>query len=989
MKKLLQALMLTFAFVVAQAQPNNVVISQVFGAGGNSGSPFTHDFVELFNPSDKTISIDGWTVHYAAATDDGGKWGKTEPLRGSIGPGQYFLIQLNSGSGNGNPLPLPDFTTVIANGLSAVDGKLALVSDTIKLTERCPSNNFIIDFVGYGKANCFETSAAPAGASNKGISRKNNGCTDTNDNASDFYAVAPSPRNSSSPVNRCNGASVKITSLSAPFFCITPSNGSAGIIAYEATGTFTNAIFNVLLSDAIGSFTGAKIIGTTTVNGTNPKGNIDVQVPEGLSSSNAYRIRVDVVSPSITGIPSAPVEIINGAVNVTALTASPNAEQMTLNWSNPQGCFEEIMFVVKEGASISAVPVGNAYTGDFNFSGNGSMLDGGRVVYKGKESGQVITGLQIGKEYFIKAFTRNGSFWSSGLEIKVKTRLLPQPGEILINQVSPQYDSASHEYIELVNTTGKTFDLSELSISYHAKTGNKAVAGNTLSGTLQPHSYWLLSAKENVVVGKTSLPRDGHCTDGFAATAGQIALLRKTDSTVIDGFGYGGIDVMTYTEKSPAIAPFTKGGYKRKTEGIDTDNNSADFERVANADIDLRNSSSRLAMKNAIINGGNYARIYVTGTSSISGDVNMSEKVVLQAGHLQLQDHHLATYKIEGGSSSSYLQANGNGTVTVHNINEQSTIIPIGNTTYNPVSITNGSGASWQVHIADEIKYTPTPFDNNKAILRTWMVKPLSAIANGATVQLQYGISEKQAGAEFNAHDVQVWNYNSQWLMVGELQKQTEINGAYNVTVKDWKNTGTFVIANAAAEMSRLAVLPIRFVNVNVKELPHAVQVEFTNSTESDVAAYIIERSTNGLDFTAIATINPIHNNGNAATYQWVDKTRPSGVIFYRVKGVEVDGKMMYSPVLKITIDKSIKALNVFPNPVKGAQLTWEASLPQGAYELRITTSNGQQVMHKTWKHSGGNTSQVVSLPAGTKSGVYLLQIINGHFIRQQTFVVL
>ena len=991
MKKLVQALMLSFAFMVAQAQPGNVVISQVFGAGGNSGAPFTHDFVELFNPTDKPISIEGWTVQYAVAADDGGKWGKTAPLTGSIEPGKYFLIQLNAGTNASNPLPKPDFATVIANGLSAAGGKLALVSNSTLLTERCPSNSIIVDFVGYGNANCFETAAAPSTMNTTGISRKNNGCTDNNNNATDFYTAAPSPRNSSSPVSHCTGASLKVVSVSAPAFCITPTTGTNGNIAFEAIGNFTNTTFNVLLSDAIGSFTGAKTIGSTTVSGTNPKGTIEVQIPEGLSSSNAYRLRVDVVAPSLTGLPSAAIEIINGAVNITGFTASPNAEQVVLNWSNPAGCFDEVMVIVKEGASISGVPAGNGdnYQTDLNLIGNASLFDGGKVVYKGAQSGQLITGLQTGKEYFIKAFTRNGTFWSSGLEIKVKTRLLPQPGEIVINQVSPQYDSASHEYIELVNTTGKAFDLSELSISYHAKTGNKAVAGNTLSGILQPHSYWLLSAKETVVVGKTSLPRDGHCTDGFAATAGQIALLRKTDSTIIDGFGYGSIDVQTYTEKAPAPPPFTKGGYKRKAEGVDTDNNFADFERVPNADIDLRNSSSRLALKDATIGAGSYARMYVTGNASISGSITVSEKTVLQNGRLQLSDFHFTTSKIEGGNNNSYLQTNGTGSVTIQAINEQSTFIPVGNATYNPVTIANGGGASWQVHISDEVKHSPAPIDTKKAVLRTWMVKPLSSVANGATVQLHYEINAQQAGADFNSREVQVWNFTTQWQMVGELQNQADANGVKSVTVRDWRGAGTFVIANAAAEMARLAVLPIKFVNVHIKELPHAVQVEFTNSAESDVAHYTIERSLNGIDFTSIATISPLYNNGSVATYQWLDKTRPSGTVFYRVKGVEVDGKQLYSPVLKITIDKSIKALNVFPNPLKGRQLTWEAGLPQGIYELRITASNGQQVMNKSWKHSGGNMSQVIELPAGIKGGVYLLQLINGSFIRQQSFVVL
>ena len=990
MKKLLSALVLSLAFAVAQAQPTHVVISQVFGAGGNSGSPFTHDFVELFNPTDKPVSIEGWTLQYAAPADDGRKWDMSAPLKGSIEPGKYYLVQLNGGT-VGKPLPTPDLVTAIANGLGAVDGKLTLVNSATLLTEMCPTNISIVDFVGYGKANCFESKAAPAAANTKGLLRKNNGCMDTDDNAADFSAVAPSPRNSALPASSCNGAVVKVVSTSLTAYCITPSNVATGSIAFEATGNFSNATFNVLLSDAIGSFTNATIIGSSTINGINLRGSIAVQIPEALTSSNAYRMRIDVVSPSITGQPGAAVEIINGAVNVTALTSSPNAEQATINWTNPAGCFDEIMIVAKDGATIDGVPAGDgsAYIADLNFGSSGTIFNGGKVVYKGTQSGISITGLQIGKEYTIKAFTRNGTYWSNGAEIKVKTRLLPMPGEIVINQVSPQYDSASHEYIELVNTTGKTFDLSELSISYHAKSGNKAVAGNTLSGTLKPHSYWLLSPKEMVIVGRTTLPRDGHCTDGFAATAGQIALLRKTDSTVIDGFGYGSIDVLTYTESQPAAAPLSKGGYRRKKESSDTNNNSIDFERVANADIDLRNSNSRLALKDATLSSGNYSRVYVTGNSAISGDVTVSEKVVLQNGLLQLSNYNISIAKTEGGSADSYLQTNGSGTVTIQQIGETEVVVPIGNKTYNPVAVANGGGVSWQAHVADGIQHLPVPFNDKSAVLRTWLVKPLSNPLGGATIQLHYQNNEAQVSTLFTNADVQVWNYTTQWLMAGQPQKQMESNSFSTVVLKDWNKEGTLVIVNAAAEMASLTVLPIKFMNVKATELPHAVQIDFTNSAETDVAHYIIERSTNGIEFVPLATINPIHNNGSAASYQWIDKTRASGSNFYRVKGVEVDGKVVYSIVLKITVDKSVKALNVFPNPIQGRQLTLEVGLPKGSYMLRITAINGQQVMEKKIEHAGGNISKVLELPAGLRPGQYLLQFVNGQIVRQQLFVVL
>lgn len=467
-------------------------------------------------------------------------------------------------------------------------------------------------------------------------------------------------------------------------------------------------------------------------------------------------------------------------------------------------------------------------------------------------------------------------------------------------------------------------------------------------------------------------------------------MLRKTDSTVIDGFGYGAIEVATYTEAQPAPAPTTKGGFKRKVEGFDTNNNSLDFERVANGDIDLRNSQSRLANAGATIATGTYSRLMVTGNASLTGDVIITDKVVLQNGMLQLFNNNLTAAKTEGGSASSYVQTNGAGGLILQKLAATNTVFPIGNATYNPVTITSGGGVDWQAQVTDNILHQPVQFDKTKAVLRTWQVAPLTKPGVGATILLQYNDNDpSQVGSNFSKSDVQVWNYNSNWSAAGMHQKPVETNGTKSVTVNSWQLDGTFVISNVMAEMAALTILPIRLTDVKAVELPHAVQIEFTNSTEKDVARYEVERSANGTDFITIATIKPLHNNGGAAAYQWQDKTRPTGNIYYRIKGVETNGTTLYSTILKIDVSRSTKVFSLFPNPVKGGQLTWEASLPGGRYLLRVTGSNGQQVMIKHVDYSGGNISQVLPLPKGMHPGVYTLQIINGNFIRQQSFVVL
>ena len=45
-----------------ESPPAGLVISQVYGGGGNAGALFTHDFVELFNRGGAPVGLAGWSV---------------------------------------------------------------------------------------------------------------------------------------------------------------------------------------------------------------------------------------------------------------------------------------------------------------------------------------------------------------------------------------------------------------------------------------------------------------------------------------------------------------------------------------------------------------------------------------------------------------------------------------------------------------------------------------------------------------------------------------------------------------------------------------------------------------------------------------------------------------------------------------------------------------------------------------------------------------
>ena len=178
-----------------------VVISQIFGGGGNSGAPYRNDFIEIFNSGQSAVDLTGWSVQYSGAT--GTTWSVTNLTPISLAPGEYCLVQQSSGGSSGGALPTPDATGTTAMGATA--GKVALVKTTTALVGACPADPNIVDEVGYGStANCFRGAGpTPAPGNTTAALRASNGCVDTQNNSRDFTAVAPNPRNRLSTVSPC------------------------------------------------------------------------------------------------------------------------------------------------------------------------------------------------------------------------------------------------------------------------------------------------------------------------------------------------------------------------------------------------------------------------------------------------------------------------------------------------------------------------------------------------------------------------------------------------------------------------------------------------------------------------------------------------------------------------------------------------------------------------------------------------------------------
>ncbi|WP_073221367.1 endonuclease/exonuclease/phosphatase family protein [Streptomyces sp. NBRC 110465] len=187
------------ALPAAQAAPSaTAVISEVYGGGGNSGATLTRDFVELANAGSASFEVDGLSVQYLPGSPSAGSLWQVSPLSGAIAPGGRYLVAQATGSGGTVALPAPDATGTVAMG--AGSGTVALVSGTSPLTCKtaadCAADTRVVDLVGYGSAVVREGSGPAPGASATASVARAASLADTDDNAADLAAGAPTPVNS-------------------------------------------------------------------------------------------------------------------------------------------------------------------------------------------------------------------------------------------------------------------------------------------------------------------------------------------------------------------------------------------------------------------------------------------------------------------------------------------------------------------------------------------------------------------------------------------------------------------------------------------------------------------------------------------------------------------------------------------------------------------------------------------------------------------------
>jgi len=174
--------------------------------------------------------------------------------------------------------------------------------------------------------------------------------------------------------------------------------------------------------------------------------------------------------------------------------------------------------------------------------------------------------------------------------------------------------------------------------------------------------------------------------------------------------------------------------------------------------------------------------------------------------------------------------------------------------------------------------------------------------------------------------------------------------------------------------------LPLVLNQFNATLSGKKVNLNWVTGMEKELSHFVIERSVNGVDYVEAGKVSAKGSSNVKIDYNYQDMLNSSakGMLYYRLKMVDIDNKYQYSPVRVIRVaelNDEVKIL-AYPNPVT---TELRITLPQDWQNTKLAFAlynvNGQLVKQVVNNRSGQTeTINVSDIPVG----LYMMKVING-----------
>ncbi len=478
--------------------------------------------------------------------------------------------------------------------------------------------------------------------------------------------------------------------------------------------------------------------------------------------------------------------------------------------------------------------------------------------------------------------------------------------------------------------------------------GSASLDSNRFANTNTLTAGRLLLIRNNIFTGTTSLAKNGATLDNAfggnqfdgtttitnSSTAdlqtsqsaaddfnGDVSFIQSSTGLLRPSYNKNPTYAGSITVNSPSGTPITFGSGGTATTGIS-----------------ILDGSNQTTINKSGTDNPTFVRLRMlktlTGDVSLNTRVNIATSLDLQYGLINTTNTNILNMNAASttniGNDNSYIngpmyyERNFSGSITLN--------LPIGKfPDWRPAEITVAqtinTGLTYKAEVfnasAEALGWTkpitvnrvsPAHYwDIERLATATYTAAPNTTVSGNQTVKLYYGAND----GVVNAVDITACKNTSTalttWIDIGGTGTAPSVGTITSTSTPSAFNSfSRFTIGNKIGGNSLLSVELLQFKAIAQN---NKTALNWSTATEFNSDKFIVERSTDGIGYSAITEVAASGITNQIKNYTAIDYLPKTGINFYRLKIKGKNGQLNYSAVEAVKFGTNNTDVVLFPNP--------------------------------------------------------------------------
>lgn len=185
----------------------------------------------------------------------------------------------------------------------------------------------------------------------------------------------------------------------------------------------------------------------------------------------------------------------------------------------------------------------------------------------------------------------------------------------------------------------------------------------------------------------------------------------------------------------------------------------------------------------------------------------------------------------------------------------------------------------------------------------------------------------------------------------------------------NWKTSSKYPCSRVPVRAISNCPQPVTWTAFYLTPLDNACKITWGTADEKDNKYFAVERSTDGINFTLIGTLEGGGNRDIASNYYFIDHAPLEGTSYYRITQYDFDGTFS-STGMRPYSSEGIFKVNTYPNPFQQSTTLLVTGTDAEPYSYSIHSVNGQLIEAGT-----GSFNETKTIAEGMIKGMYMLTV--------------